>query len=106
MPSGTFNVMATPLAFGPFVAHVPSLLGGAGSFLIAVEADSISDAVGPILGQLDYWDTQDRFRSDTFFDSIRVTASGRSAFTPKIRFKSLTVNGQIVRGRWSIAASP
>lgn len=102
MPVGTFDVLALPFAFGPEVAGVPSLLGGARPFVIRVEAETVADAPGPIQGQLDYWDEQDRFRSDTFFDSIQVTASGHSAFTPKIRFKSLTVNGQLVRGRWSI----
>ncbi|GHD42176.1 hypothetical protein GCM10017083_06860 [Thalassobaculum fulvum] len=102
MSSGWFDVIAWPFKFGPEAPRVSSILGGSQPFVIQVEADSIADLPGPILGQLSYWDEQERFRSETFFDSIRVIAGGGSAFTPKIRFQSLTVNAQMVRGRWSI----
>lgn len=105
MPIGTFEVIALPFKFGPEVFGISSLLGGPRPFTIHVQAGSISDAPGPVQGQPSYWDDQDRFRTDSFFDSIRATAGSRNAFTPKVRFKSLTVNGQVVRGRWSVDAA-
>ncbi len=105
MPTKTFEVVALPFEYGEDVfPSLPSLLGGARSFVIKVKAWTISNMPGPFQGQLDYWDEQERFRSDTFFDSIEVAASGRSAFTPKIRFRSLSGTGQIIKGTWTIGS--
>ena len=69
-----------------------------GNFIIKISAESIADLKGPIEGIIEYFDRNDRHRSEIFDNSVEVIASTKNAFTPKVRFKSFTVNGKIVRG--------
>lgn len=69
-----------------------------------MRAESVSAAVGPIEGLVTFYDEEDRWTSRSFATEVHVVLSNRSAFLPKIYFKSLMVNGQTERGRWHASA--
>lgn len=104
MRSNVFSVWAPPFAFGLAAAGIPSFLGGATPFNFRVTAESVSAAVGPIEGLVAFYDEQERWTSRSFAAAVEVVLSNRSAFAPKTYFKSLTANGQTVRGRWYASA--
>jgi|GEM_PF-3863088 len=104
MRSNVFSVYAPPFVYGPAAANIPSFLGGETPFAFRVSASTINRSKGPIEGLIELYDEDDRWTSRVFGSDVEVVLSNRSAFIPKIYFKSLTIHPLTVRGRWYVSA--